>query len=109
MSIPELKTIVHNQVPIKIVVFNCRILGLMWHFQNENFDSGRHPATEEGYSCPDVEEIASAFGIPSRKIEDNSLFDKSIEWLLSVKGTAILELSIHPSWAGYPKSSLAIL
>ena len=103
MSIPELQTIVHNQVPIKIVVFNNRILGLMWHFQNENFSSGRHPATEEGYSCPDVQKIALAYGIPSQKIEDNSSVDKSIEWLLSVKGPAILELSIHASWAGYPK------
>jgi len=103
MSIPELQTIAHNQVPIKIIVFNNQILGLMWHFQSENFISGRHPATEEGYSCPDVQKIASAYGISSRKIEDNDSVENAIQWLLSTHGPAILELCIHPSWAGYPK------
>jgi acetolactate synthase I/II/III large subunit len=103
MSLPELQTIVHNQVPIKIVVFNNQILGLMWHFQNENFSSGLHPATEEGYSCPDVQRIASAYGIPSRRADDNDLAERSIEWLISERGPAILELAIDRSWAGYPK------
>jgi len=103
MSIPELQTIVHNRIPIKIIVFNNGVLGLMWHFQNENFPGGGHPATEEGYSCPHIQKVAAAYGILSKRVEDNLQVDDAIMWLLSAEGPALLELVIHPSWAGYPK------
>lgn len=103
MSIPELQTIVHNHIPVKLIVFNNKILGLMWHFQNENFPNSSHPATEEGYSCPNVQKIADAYGLASRQIKDNASDKEAIEWLLSYKGPALLELTVHYSWAGYPK------
>ena len=103
MSISELQTIAHNQIPIKIIVFNNHILGLMWHFQNENFPEGSHPATEDGYSCPDVKKIAAAYGIASRRIKSNQHINDALKWILSSSGPAILELDIHRSWAGYPK------
>ncbi|MDD2653677.1 MAG: thiamine pyrophosphate-binding protein [Candidatus Omnitrophica bacterium] len=103
MSLPELQTIVHNRVPIKIIVLNNKILGLMWHFQNENFSGGKHPATEDGYSCPDVRKIAQAYGIESKRIASNPDIADGLKWLLSHNGPAILELDVHYSWAGYPK------
>jgi acetolactate synthase-1/2/3 large subunit len=103
MSLPELETIVHNRLPIKIVVFNNNILGLMWHFQNENFVGGGHPATEEGYSCPDIQKIAAAYGMTSRRIADTAAIDEATAWLLQTDGPALLELAVDPSWAGYPK------
>lgn len=102
MSIPELQTIAHNAIPLKIIVFNNEILGLMWHFQNENFPKG-HPATEDGYSCPNIEKLALAYEISHKKIKDDLEVDKAIEWILSSKGPSILELGIDKSWAGYPK------
>jgi len=102
MSIPELETIVHNHIPIKIIVLNNGVLGLMWHFQNENFPGG-HPATEEGYSCPDIQKIASAYGIVSMRLEDNLRVKDAVGWLLSAEGPALLEVVVHQSWAGYPK------
>lgn len=102
MSIPELETIAHNNIPLKIIVVNNNILGLMWHFQNENFKEG-HPATEDGYSCPDVQKIAKAYGLASMRIEDNIKTKNGIDWLLSSKGPALLEVVVHQSWAGYPK------
>ena len=102
MSTPELETIVHNHIPIKIVVINNGILGLMWHFQNENFPEG-HPGTADGYSCPDVQKIATAYGLASMRLKDNSHIKDGISWLLSAKGSALLEVVVHPSWAGYPK------
>ena len=102
MSIPELQTIVHNNLPVKLIVFNNGILGLMWHFQNENFANG-HPATEEGYSCPDIQKISAAYGIASQRVEDNSSAKDTVKWLLSTEGPALLEIVVDRSWAGYPK------
>lgn len=103
MSLPELETVAHNCLPIKIVVFNNNILGLMWHFQKENFAGAGHPATEEGYSCPDIQKLAAAYGIPSRRIADSEEIDDATTWLLHTDGPALLELAVDSSWAGYPK------
>ena len=103
MSLPELQTITHNKIPIKIIVFNNNILGLMWHFQNENFPAGSHPATEQGYSCPDIKKVAAAFGIPFKRIKDNGSVGSSLKWLFANRGPLILEIDVHPNWAGYPK------
>jgi len=102
MSIPEIETIVRNKIPLKIIVFNNNILGLMWHFQNENFTGG-HPATEDKYSCPDVQKVACAYGLSSKRLENNSEVKEGIQWLLSSDGPALLEVAVHPSWAAYPK------
>ncbi len=102
MSIPELETIVFNHIPLKIIVFNNGVLGLMWHFQNENF-KGSHPGTEDGYSCPDVQKIATAYGLESMRLENNLQVKDGIDWLLSAESPALLEVVVHPSWTGYPK------
>lgn len=103
MSLSELETIAHNQIPIKIILFNNGILGLMWHFQNENFPSGGHPATEEGYSCPDIKKIAHAFDISYKYADNTEDAKKAAKWLFSSKGPAIIELQVNRAWAGYPK------
>lgn len=102
MSLSEIQTIAHNDIPVKIIVFNNSILGLMWHFQNENF-SGGHPATEEGYSCPNIKKISHAFGIQFKNVSKNSNVSSAIKWLFSNKHPAILEVVVDRSWAGYPK------
>ena len=102
MSIPELQTIAHSRVPLKMVVFNNQILGLMWHFQNENFKSG-HPATEDGYSCPDLQKLAAAYGIPSMRLDQDSAIDQAVAWLNATPGPALLEVTVDRVWAGYPK------
>jgi len=102
MSTPELETIVSNNIPVKIIVFNNNVLGLMWHFQGENFDNG-HPATEDGYSCPDIQKVASAYGLPCMKLENERQMLKGISWILSAKGPALLEVMVDRSWAAYPK------
>ena len=100
MSIPELQTIAHNKLPIKIIIFNNGILGLMWHFQNENFSGAAHPATEDGYSCPDIQLISKAYGIPSRKAADDRDISDHIRWLLEHEGPALLELAVIGRHAG---------
>lgn len=103
MSLSELETIANNQIPIKIILFNNGILGLMWHFQNENFPSGGHPATEEGYSCPDIKKIARAFDFSYKYAASTEDAKKAAKWLFSSKGPAIIELKVNRAWSGYPK------
>ena len=102
MSIPELQTIREFKLPVKIVVMNNGILGLMKNFQDENFN-GRYPATVNGYSVPDVVKIAQAYGLASTSIHKDSQIEKGIEWLKQQAGPAILEVKVPREWGPYPK------
>ena len=62
MNIQELQTIVHYKLPIKIFIQNNFGYGIIKQFQDAYF-GGRHFATGEGYSLPDFEKIANAYGI----------------------------------------------
>ncbi len=46
---------------------------------------------------------SAAYGVASIHLKDNSRIKDGISWLLSAKGPALLEVVVHPSWAGYPK------
>jgi acetolactate synthase-1/2/3 large subunit len=102
MSIPELQTIVGLKVPVKIIVMNNEMLGLMKNFQDENFE-GRCPATVIGYSAPDVMKIAEAYGIPAKRLSRDGEVDEALKWLEEQAGPSILEVKVPREWGPYPK------
>jgi acetolactate synthase-1/2/3 large subunit len=102
MSIPELQTVSQFQAPIKIVVMNNGMLGLMKNFQDENFE-GRYPATVEGYSVPDVTRIGQAYGLACRSIHSDQQAHDALLWLRNQEGPAILDVKVPPQWGPYPK------
>lgn len=102
MSLPELQTIVEFNIPVKIVVINNSMLGLMKNFQDENFD-GLHIATVIGYSVPNITGIAAAYGIPAKRITGNEECADAISWLMSHNGPVLLEVAVGQSWGPYPK------
>ncbi|MBN2290142.1 MAG: thiamine pyrophosphate-binding protein [Candidatus Glassbacteria bacterium] len=102
MSIPELSTIAEFDVPVKIVVMNNRMLGLMKNFQDENF-GGVYPATVDGYAVPDVCGIARVYGLPGRVLSADEETDDALGWLAAQKGKAVLEVKVPRAWGPYPK------
>ena len=68
LSIAELQTLKHYQLPVAVCVINNHQLGMVAQFQEENMDS-RFIATRDGYSVPDFLRVADAFGIPAMRIE----------------------------------------
>lgn len=102
MSLPELQTICEFNLPIRVVVMNNSILGLMKNFQDENFN-GRYPATVDGYSVPDVSKIAKAYGMPSMSIGKDDEAEEALKWLKSQPGPAMLEIRVSRAWGPYPK------
>lgn len=64
MNLQELQTVAREQLPIKIVLFNNRALGMIHHFQEMYFDSNYVQTDDsKGYTDPQFEKIAQAFGI----------------------------------------------
>lgn len=79
MNLQELQFVARERLPLKICLLNNSALGMIRHFQEMYFDS-RFVQTMEsgGYSTPNFEKIAAAFGIPYKRIDDVSQIDGSM-------------------------------
>ncbi len=91
MNIQELGTIMETVAPIKIIVMNNTYLGNVRQWQQMMFESR--------YSCtpmksPEFGKIASAYGIPYRKVEDRSVLAEAISEMIAAPGAFILEATV---------------
>ena len=93
MNMQELQTIVHNRLPVKVVLFSndgyrgieqtCRT-----YFNGCNV--GCTP--ESGISMPDFAAVAGAFGLPYRRCATNAELAEAVAWLNRERGPCLLEL-----------------
>lgn len=101
MNIQELETIKRNNLPIKIIIMNNHCLGMIRHFQEMYFDS-RYNATIKGYSAPDFNKLAQAYGITSAKVTE---FETLVE-ILSHEQACIADIQLPQYTYVYPKLSV---
>jgi len=93
MNIQELQTIVHNNLPVKIVVFNNNSYQAIVNTQTNFFDGVFAGCNNEsGISFPSFEKLATAYDFPFYSINCSSEIDSAIDWLLNKDERAILEL-----------------
>lgn len=82
MNIQELETVVREQLPIKIIVLNNRALGKISEIQSGSYGHRYAQTTQQsGYTVPDFEKIAKAYGIKAVTLETYQLMDNYSEWL----------------------------
>lgn len=98
MNIQELATIKHNNLPIKIFIFNNNGYLLIRHTQ-KNFMEGRllGEGPESGVWCPDSLAIAKAYGIKGVRIENSDEVDKKIKEVLDFDGPVVCDV-MTPEW-----------
>jgi len=87
MTIQELGTIMQYRIPVKIVILNNSFLGMVRQWQ-EMFFNSRYASTE--MVNPDFVTLASAYGIPGRKIYDRKELKASAAEMLGSEGPFIL-------------------
>lgn len=105
INIQELQTIVRNNLPVKIIVFNNRSLGMIRQFQDSYFES-RYQSTYWGYSAPDFSKVANGYGIDAKTIENQNEVELAVDWLWSeenAKKPQLLQVMIDPHTNTYPK------
>ncbi len=88
MNIQEFGTIMESGAKVKIVLLNNSYLGNVRQWQQLHYNSR--------YSCtsmlnPDYMQIASAYGIPSRRISDRAMLDDAVREMLQTDGPFLLE------------------
>lgn len=77
MCIEELQFIKDNNIPIKIFVINNYALGMIRHFQEMYYNANySFTISDKGYSVPDFQKIAQAYGIDSIAIDDGDALSK---------------------------------
>ena len=90
INIQELETIKHNDLPIKIFIFNNYSLGMVREFQDQYFNKN-YQSTVIGYSCPNIEKIAEAYGFKYFKINKPNSPDIYRE-IINFNAPAIIEI-----------------
>jgi acetolactate synthase-1/2/3 large subunit len=93
MNIQELETIVHNKLPVKIIILNNNGYLLIRHSQN-NFMDGRliGESSATGVSFPDMEKISAAYGIPFVRISNLGELSAKLDIVRNHVGPLICEV-----------------
>ena len=102
LNIQEFQTIAHNDLPIQIVVFNNRSLGMIRQFQDAYFE-GRYQSTVWGYSAPDFVKIAQAYGIRAMKVTSMEDLEQVRGWSEEMSRPSLIEIEIDSKTNAYPK------
>lgn len=92
MNIQELQTIVHNKIPIKIIIFNNSGYQAIVQTQTNFFMRLSGCNSASGISMPDFKKLANAYGFPYIKIEYNKDIRSKLKELQKIDGYAICEV-----------------
>jgi acetolactate synthase-1/2/3 large subunit len=94
MTMQELGTIKQEKLDIKIIIFNNTRLGMVRELQKAKY-CGRYCQVflEDN---PDFVKLVGAYGFEGRSLSDNNGTEEALEWLLSSKGTCLLECMVDP-------------
>ena len=94
MSIQELATTVQYQLPIKIVLMNNGVLGMVKQLQkmfyNERFNQ------IQLHSNPDFIKVADAYGIKGIKVETPEQVNVALEEAIETPGPVLIDCRISP-------------
>ena len=92
-NIQDLATIRHNNLPVKIFIFNNNGYLLIRHTQ-KNYLEGRFigEGPDSGVWCPDSVEIAKAYGIKGIRIDSVKDADEKIKEALMHDGPVICDV-----------------
>lgn len=82
MNIQELETVHREKLPIKVFILNNRVLGKISETQHFNHgDRFAFTAVSGGYTVPNFQKIAEAYGIKAATLTSYEDLDQYIDWL----------------------------
>ena len=91
MTMQELGTIMEQKAPVKIILLNNNYLGNVRQWQAMFFN---HRYSFTPMMNPDYMQIASAYGIPSRRVIEREDLEEAIREMLDTDGPFLLEACV---------------
>lgn len=93
MNLQELQTIIHNKLPVKVIVFSNEGYEAIRQTCKNFFQGTYLGCTEEsGISFPDFQKVFKAFGFVCNCCENNDEVRDKLQWFLETKGHVFLEI-----------------
>jgi acetolactate synthase-1/2/3 large subunit len=104
LNIHELQTMVHNNLPIKLLLLNNDGY-LSIKVTQKSFFNGHYVASEKssGVSFPDFRKIAEAYSIPYFEIKTNTQINEVLENFLAFEGPCFCQVFTDPDESFEPK------
>ncbi len=104
MNIQELQTVIHHQMPVKIIYLNND--GYVSIKQTQDGFFGGHRVGSDpksGVSFPDIIKLGQAYGFATHQITSHADLEKEIDFVLSHKGPVICEVKLTLDYKFFPK------
>jgi len=99
MTSQELMTLVQDQIPVKIALFDNKKLGMIRQWQEIIYAGNYHSAHLLG---PDYLKLAEAYGVPAMKASQPSEVDAAIRFAQGVEGPALVWFEIAEEQNVFP-------
>jgi acetolactate synthase-1/2/3 large subunit len=99
MNMQEMATMVQENIPVKMAVFNNGYLGMVRQWQ-QFFHGRRYSATP--IWSPDYVRLAEAYGIPGRRVEAGAEVEDAVREALERPGPALVEFQIEQEANVFP-------
>jgi len=100
MTLNDLATVVQYHVPVKIVILNNRVLGMVRQWQ-EIFFEKRYCDIHLDFA-PDFVKLAEAYGIRGTRVEHRAEVGDAIDDFLSDREPRLLDVWVDPTENVYP-------
>lgn len=102
-NIQELQTVVRNRLPLKMVIINNKCHGMVRQFQ-ENYFEARYQSTLWGYTAPDFEKVANAYGISANTVSQSEEVPQALRKLWEDPAAPqLLQVMVDTYANAYPK------
>jgi acetolactate synthase-1/2/3 large subunit len=99
MTLQELMTLVQDDIPVKVAIFDNKKLGMIRQWQEIIYAGNYHSAHLLG---PDYVKLADAYGIPAFKASKPEEADDAIRSAQAVKGPALVWFEIAEEQNVFP-------
>jgi acetolactate synthase I/II/III large subunit len=99
MTIQELMTLVQDEIPVKIAIFDNKKLGMIRQWQEIIYAGNYHSAALLG---PNYLKLAEAYGIPATKASRPEEVDAAIRFAQEAKGPALVWFEIAAEQNVFP-------
>lgn len=109
MNLQELQTVVHHELPIKIIIFNNDGYLMIKNSQKSLFD-GRYTCSDKksGVTCPDYKKVGDAFGFETYQLYNWDDYERYFSDFLANPKASICEVFMDPEQACLPKLGVAV-
>lgn len=103
MNIQELQTLVHYSLPIKLFIFNNKGYTSQRETQRAYFEGYCGSESSSGVSMPDIIKVGQAYGIKTKKINNQDNLTEDIRKVLEYNGPVVCDLNISEHQLVIPK------